>query len=402
MTDPRSAAQTAIAQAGFTAATERNAMRLLARASDENGHILTDWATLCDLFGCSQAVVRRHLGYIAATGIIHYSTNMWVYINFLAWQPSTESTKIVYSVDEKRAWARDEETEPAEIVHSVDENQTPDAETPDADRPLSVRKTRVGARKTYTEWTIGGDNRGGMNERDHSSPLPGEIFIQSIPEAEQKMTVAILTDPAIRLGAWKARQIAQIHPFATVRAYCCDFIEQGKRPLDDAGLIDWWLKNEPVPPVVVNELYRCHRTPDEIAAEVEEQRQTEDQRIRWEAEDAAKAAQAASEPAPQPQPAPAQTEPRQKPVDVWGQVLARLAATLPAATFDQWVRATSLVGVEDGLYTVGTPDALAREWLHNRLNQAVQRALSGVVGRSVTVQFVVKPTGGETADVREN
>lgn len=241
-----------------------------------------------------------------------------------------------------------------------------------------------------------------MNERVLSSPLPDDEFFQSfVPEAEQKMSIAILTDPDIRLGAWKARLIAQRYPFATVRAYCTDFVAQGKRPQTDAGLIDWWLKNEPVPPVVVGELYRRHRTPAEIAAEVEEQRLAEEQRIRWEAEDAAKAAQAANEPAPQPQPAPAPTEPQPQPVDVWAQVLTRLAATLPAATFDQWVKATSLLGVEDGLYTVGTPDALGREWLHNRLNQPVQRALSGVVGRSVTVQFVVKPTRGET-DVREN
>lgn len=397
MTDPRSAAQTAIAQAGFSAATERNAMRLLARASDENGHILTDWATLCDLFGCSQAVVRRHLGYIAATGIIHYSTNMWVYINFLAWQPSTQSTKIVHSVDEKRAWARDEETEPAEIVHSVDENQTPDAETPDADRPLSVRKTRVGARKTYTEWTIGGDNRGGMNERDHSSPLPGEIFIQSIPEAEQKMTVAILTDPAIRLGAWKARQIAQIHPFATVRAYCCDFIEQGKRPLDDAGLIDWWLKNEPVPPVVVNELYRCHRTPDEIAAD-EAQRLADDQRYEQAVAEISQIGTSSDHlPAVDTQfdtPAPVKIR-RVEPVEIWKAALSDLASTLPAQTFETWVRDTNVLSCADGEFVIGVPHAQARDWLHNRLRPQIRRTLGRLTQRSTDVSFAVRPRNGD-------
>jgi len=261
--------------------------------------------------------------------------------------------------------------------------------TPQTPSDHLAREIARGASESDRQVITGGDNRGGMNERVLSNPLPGDDLFQSIrPDDEQKATVAILTDPAIRLGAWKARQIAQRHPFVAIRAYCCDYVAQGKRPLDDAGLIDWWLKNEPVPPLVENELYQRHRTPEEIAAAAA-QRLADEERYGQAAAEISPPARLPAEDT-QDTPAPDETR-RSEPDEIWAATLAQLATQIPGPTFETWLRDTSLLSVEDGTYTVGVPHASAREWLHSRLRQPVQNALSRQAKRAVTVEFAVRP-----------
>jgi chromosomal replication initiator protein len=83
-----------------------------------------------------------------------------------------------------------------------------------------------------------------------------------------------------------------------------------------------------------------------------------------------------------------------QPEHIWQAALGQLQLEIPKSTFDTWVRGTSLLTHEDGSYVVGVNNAYARDWLENRLRGTVKRTLSGLVGRSVEVRFVVWPGGG--------
>jgi chromosomal replication initiation ATPase DnaA len=71
--------------------------------------------------------------------------------------------------------------------------------------------------------------------------------------------------------------------------------------------------------------------------------------------------------------------------------LSDLASTLPAQTFETWVRDTDVLRYEDGEFVIGVPHAQARDWLHNRLRTHIKRTLSRLQQRSVEVTFAVRP-----------
>ncbi len=76
--------------------------------------------------------------------------------------------------------------------------------------------------------------------------------------------------------------------------------------------------------------------------------------------------------------------------DIWHATLGELQLQMTKATFDTWVRPTHAINYEDGAMTVGVHSPYAKEWLENRLQATIQRTLTGIVGRSVQVEYVVK------------
>lgn len=60
------------------------------------------------------------------------------------------------------------------------------------------------------------------------------------------------------------------------------------------------------------------------------------------------------------------------------------------ATYDTWLKGTFAVSYEDDLLIVGTDNPYAKEWLENRLLGTIKRALTGILGRTVEVRFMVK------------
>ncbi len=82
----------------------------------------------------------------------------------------------------------------------------------------------------------------------------------------------------------------------------------------------------------------------------------------------------------------------------WQSVLGQLQMEMPKASFDTWVRDTHPLSYENGVLTVGVPNAYARDWLDSRLASTVSRLLVGVLNTNVAVSFVVSP-GEETETV---
>lgn len=75
--------------------------------------------------------------------------------------------------------------------------------------------------------------------------------------------------------------------------------------------------------------------------------------------------------------------------EVWESVLGELRLQMTKDTF-AWLRTTRAVALEDDELVVEVENERAREWLAHRLVVPVERTVASVVGRAVTVRFVVR------------
>ena len=75
--------------------------------------------------------------------------------------------------------------------------------------------------------------------------------------------------------------------------------------------------------------------------------------------------------------------------EAWQAALGELQLEMNRATYDTWVRPTSVLSYEDGRFAIAVPNAYAQEWLQGRLLSTVKRVLTGITGRSIEVKFVV-------------
>lgn len=89
-------------------------------------------------------------------------------------------------------------------------------------------------------------------------------------------------------------------------------------------------------------------------------------------------------------PASEGSSPRVDARSIWQAALSALALQMPTATYETWVRDTSVIAYEDGEFIVGTPNPYARDWLANRLQTPIKRILGKLLNRSVQVTFRVR------------
>ena len=84
--------------------------------------------------------------------------------------------------------------------------------------------------------------------------------------------------------------------------------------------------------------------------------------------------------------------------EIWQAALGELQLEMTRATFDTWVKPTSLVSYQAGEMVIATPNQYAQEWLSKRLCPTVNRVLTGITGRSMQATFVVWRAPVEDAD----
>lgn len=85
----------------------------------------------------------------------------------------------------------------------------------------------------------------------------------------------------------------------------------------------------------------------------------------------------------------------------WQAALGQLQMEMPRASFDTWVRDAEYLAYEDGTFIIGVRNAYARDWLEDRLLATTKRVLTGILGRTVEVRFVVwqgEPAEGEVPE----
>ena len=75
----------------------------------------------------------------------------------------------------------------------------------------------------------------------------------------------------------------------------------------------------------------------------------------------------------------------------WQATIGQLQMELSKASFDTWVKNTQLISYEDasGTFALGAGNAYACDWLDSRLKSIVVNKLSGMMARTVSVEFKV-------------
>ena len=73
----------------------------------------------------------------------------------------------------------------------------------------------------------------------------------------------------------------------------------------------------------------------------------------------------------------------------WQATVGQLQMEMSKAAFDTWVRSAEMVSHQGDTFTVGVPNAYARDWLESRLSTTITRLLTGILGCPRLVNFVV-------------
>ena len=80
------------------------------------------------------------------------------------------------------------------------------------------------------------------------------------------------------------------------------------------------------------------------------------------------------------------------PEQIWSAVQEELRFQLAKPSYETWLRNTSLLSAEAGIFRIGVPSKLAKDWLEDRFAGLIQETLQAVTGNEVEVDFVVSHT----------
>jgi chromosomal replication initiator protein len=82
-----------------------------------------------------------------------------------------------------------------------------------------------------------------------------------------------------------------------------------------------------------------------------------------------------------------------RPDQIWSAVQEELRFQLAKPSYETWLKNTALLSAEGGIFRIGVPSKLAKDWLEDRFAGLIQETLQAVTGTEVEVDFVVAPTG---------
>ena len=77
------------------------------------------------------------------------------------------------------------------------------------------------------------------------------------------------------------------------------------------------------------------------------------------------------------------------PKALWEAALGQLQLQVTRPNYETWLRDSSGLALEDGIFTVCVPTDFVAEWLRDRLSDLITKTLSGIVGQPLRVAFRV-------------
>ena len=179
-----------IEAADLPATTYRTARRLLDLAS-EDGHVTLTKDTMLDLCGTDKwNTVRAHLGQLTRAGIIHYSTNSMVYVNFVIAERS--------NLTSERSSVTSERSHPTPPMIAERAQMTSERSQ---DAPVIAERSFVTSERAQmtsersNEPSLGRLGKVGRLGTDQTTYLP---TLDDLTD-EQRRAVALLTDPDVGL-----------------------------------------------------------------------------------------------------------------------------------------------------------------------------------------------------------
>ncbi|MFZ2187263.1 MAG: chromosomal replication initiator protein DnaA [Candidatus Moraniibacteriota bacterium] len=77
--------------------------------------------------------------------------------------------------------------------------------------------------------------------------------------------------------------------------------------------------------------------------------------------------------------------------ELWGAVLGQMELSISRANFITWFKNTSVISHQDGVVTIGVPNGFAKEWLENKYNLYILRALKSLDQNVQNIRCVIAP-----------
>ena len=84
--------------------------------------------------------------------------------------------------------------------------------------------------------------------------------------------------------------------------------------------------------------------------------------------------------------------------DVWRAALGELELQVTKPYFETYLKGSSGLSLEGDKFTVAAPNSFVTEWLRLKMKPRVEETLSGLLGRPVSVQFMVSSQPGRRQD----
>jgi len=374
-------ANAAILTADLTPALFRAAHALLAQADPTTGRTLASRADVQAAVGAGAwGTAKNRLSVLKRQGLITYTAGDMVAVQFVAWQDChvqpLQSSPVAVT-----------------IVTSSSDNSVTSSGDNSALSPLDV-----------TIVTPSGDNRHvfpptppRVSERDPDptqdpdtslTPAPAQTATAPAPTltAQQLRTANMLT----ALGIVTATDLAARCDFGHCRDHALVWLDERTNTPDlNAGILAWRIANRarPVPPTVTTT--QVHQFRRDWPTEIEAERDAF-----W--EDLSRPLAMDTDPGraePEDDPAPRPTNKNSQISNltsdpIWTQALAQLSQQMTTATYDTWLRDTTLLSLGDGPAIIQAPNEHTRSWLDDKLTATVRRTLGGIMQRSVAVEFV--------------
>src|SRR5919201_2196591 len=83
---------------------------------------------------------------------------------------------------------------------------------------------------------------------------------------------------------------------------------------------------------------------------------------------------------------------------IWNTTLGTMQVQTSRHEFNTWLRRASLLGIENGMATIGAPSAFFKEGLENRYIGPLRELISNLAGFPVQVRVVIAPSQNGRAD----
>ena len=80
------------------------------------------------------------------------------------------------------------------------------------------------------------------------------------------------------------------------------------------------------------------------------------------------------------------------PQKIWEAALGELQLQVNKPNYDTWLKDTVGISYQGDAFVIGVPNVFIAEWLRSRLYSLIKRTLTGITGKTVDVQFAIRPT----------
>ena len=81
--------------------------------------------------------------------------------------------------------------------------------------------------------------------------------------------------------------------------------------------------------------------------------------------------------------------------EIWQAVLGEVELSVSPASFTTWFRDTSILGFENDQVVVSVPNGFAKEWLENKYNQYIVKAIKNFRDNTRTVRCIVSASAAK-------